>query len=294
MVKKSVDNTKWSKLNKRLYLKHENMYDISQWKGSVDNISTKDNNGIIEIRGDVALWDANEAIQILYGDKPVAMSADIEYNDEGIMFFTGFALEADPGVRDHEMFLSEAVKDELNGYYKASFSNIVNANTQSAERGLKEDNQKMENTEQKANEPQKEEPVSGEKPVNEVTENIVKELQSLKGEVQELKKANESKPEPKPEPKPIEQPQKTNSDNKGTVVEDKQLGESNAPKVETQMVDMKTIEKVAETIAEKFKPQEPKAMTVNEFPVDNVPQDEKTVDNIVNYLEKTRNGQTNI
>jgi len=52
---------------------------------------------------------------------------------------------------------------------------------------------------------------------------------------------------------------------------------------------------VAEKIAEKFRQQEPSAMTVAEMnDVDNRPLDEKTVDNIVDFFDKKRNGQNNI
>lgn len=303
MVAKSVNNTKWSNLNKRLYLKHENAYDIEKWKGKVDNIKSVTKNGVAEVRGDIALWDANEAVQILHGEKPIALSADIEYSEDGTMFFTGFALEADPGVRDNEMFLSDAVKNELNGYYKASFSNQIDTeqidntvstepnpiNTQSAERRLNENNQNMVDNTQTGNQ----QPVSGENKVSEVTENLVKELQGLRGDVQELKKVSESKPEVVQEVKSTPVPNNTNSNNEGTVIENKQLGMPE-PKVETQMVDVKTVEAIIEKVAEKFKP-EPSAMTVNEMaPIDNKTHDEKTVDRIVDYFEKTKHGQNNI
>lgn len=153
IVNNSVKNTKWTSLNKRLYLKHSGAFDISKWKGNVENIHADDGT----VYGDIEVWDAEEGIGIKYGKKPIAISADVEYNDNGIMFFKGFALENDPGVKDSKMFLSDAVKDELSGMYRASFSSELNTdnivqegtqtniispieenNTQSAERGFNE------------------------------------------------------------------------------------------------------------------------------------------------------------
>lgn len=298
MVNKSVSNTKWSSLNKRLYLKHENQYDISQWKGKVENINSDSG----EVRGDVEIWDANEALQILHGNKPIALSADIEYNDEGIMYFTGFALEADPGVRDVGMFLSDTVKNELSGMYHAKFSNIIDTqnpetkelsqtnqlNNQSTERRLLEDKptnmtEKIESVQDTTPIVQTESkqevqtpvvnPVSNEKEISNESKEYLDKVQILEARLAELENKvevpKEQPTEVKKEVKPVE--------NKATVVEDKNLSN---PIISDNMVDT-----LVDKIADKIKPL-PVPMTLNEFGGNIVDTEEETVNRLVDSLAK--------
>lgn len=275
-VSKSVENTKWSALNKRLYFKHENQYDISQWKGKVENVKSSNNAGVSEVRGDVEIWDANEALQILYGNKPFALSADIEYNDSGVMYFTGFALEADPGVRDVQMFLSDTVKNELNGYYHAKFNNVIDTkpelpitpeisqsqenDKQSAERRLKEkETTKMEN--------------------NEKQESVTSQNTDLQNKVIELETKLLKLEQRQVESKPVELPKETP---KPTVVE-------NAPQVLAQpnvkTLDDKDINSLVDAISERIKPFT-QPLTVNEFSGNVKDSEEEVVNRLVENLMK--------
>jgi hypothetical protein len=278
MVDKSVSNTKWSSLNKRLYFKHDNEYDISQWKGKVENITAS--NG--QVRGDVQIWDANEAIQILYGQKPIALSADIEYNNEGVMYFTGFALEADPGVRDKEMFLSDAVKNDMNGYYHAKFSNQIeiptevkvesqsqslDTNNYTTERGLEENKQKS-NMENEL------------KQVSENVSNIENKIDSLVNKFAEMDK-DKVETEVKTEPVMVkEEPMKEPIVNQETVVE-KQLPMVNSNQSE---LNDNVINTIVDKITQKLQPSIV-PLTVHEFS-GYVDREEEVVDRLEKSLAK--------
>lgn len=279
MVNSSVNNTKWSPLNRRLYLKHENQYDISQWKGNVENISSK--NG--EVRGDIELWDGNEALQIVYGKKPIALSADIEYNENGTMFFTGFALETDPGVRDVGMFLSDSVKNELSGYYHAKFSNLVDTNnldTKEATQTNQIDNQSterrlLENKPTNMVEEQKVEQVKEEQVNSNESKEYLDKVQVLEARLAALENKGVEVPKEQPIQKPVEEVKV--EERKETIIEDKQLS---GPIMNDNMVNV-----LVDRISEKIKPI-PVPMTVNEFGGEKVDSEEQTVNRLVESLAK--------
>jgi len=282
MVNSSVNNTKWSSLNKRLYLKHENQYDISQWKGKVENINS--NNG--EVRGDIEIWDANEALQIAYGNKPIALSADIEYNDNGMMYFTGFALETDPGVRDVGMFLSDSVKNELSGYYHAKFSNIVDTNNletkeiKEASQTNQIDNQSterrlLENKPTNMVEEQKVEQVKEEQVNSNESKEYLDKVQVLEARLAALENKVVEVPKEQPIQKPVEEVKV--EEKKETIIEDKQLS---GPVMNDNMVNV-----LVDKISEKIKPI-PAPMTVNEFGGQIVDSEEQTVNRLVESLAK--------
>lgn len=295
MVYNSVSNTKWSALNKRLYLKHDGAYDVSKWKGKVENIKTTKAPNAIEVRGDVEIWDAEEGIQIMHGGKPVAISADVEYNDAGTMFFTGFAIENDPGVRDNNMFLSDAVKNELSGMYHAKFSNELNTenveqpkvetqpnpiDTQSAERGLIDKQNETMTEENKVDETQ---PNTDSDLAKQVIERMDKMEASMTAELAKVQPKEEPKQEAKvdepatqPEPEKVEEPAKT----EGTVA-DKPLST-----VVPQGVDETMISSIADKVVEKIKPSLPQPVTINEFGSEVVDSEQATVNRLTESLAK--------
>lgn len=303
MVERSVSNTKWSKLNQRLYFKHANEHNLNEWNGKVENIKTVVNNGNIEVRGDVALWDADRAIKVLYGDEPIAVSADIEYNDAGIMFFTGFALEYDPGVRTNEMFLSDSVKAELDGYFHARFSNALEKpqenkieNTepipvdnkkenldenQSAERRLEEDKQEtnMVSEKESKSEPQTAQEQKASEMIKQMDEMMKKDknlLEVPKEQPVETKPVIVT-PEVKVEEKPVEVKA---AENRQTET-DKQL---NTPVPENTKLDDKMVDTLVERISEKLKPSVV-PLTVHEFGSEK-DGDEEVADRLVESLAK--------
>jgi len=284
MVDNSVRNTNWSALNKRLYLKHSGAFDVSKWKGKVENIHAKD--GIAY--GDVEIWDADEGVQIMYGHKPVAISADLDFNEQGIVFYKGFAIENDPGVRDSKMFLSDAVKDELSGMYHASFSseldtslimqqnasNQINPlNTQSAERRLNE-TVNMEG--------QKETPIVNSQPQNTqpvinvntsgADSELVRQLAEKLAVLEEKDKHNTMI---------IESIKSTQQTNQGTVSDTalKTVLANNNNSVDDFV--NKVVDKIRPVIT-------PKPMTMNEFSGqgDNYTGDQKTINRLAAYFEK--------
>jgi hypothetical protein len=285
-VNNSVKNTKWSPLNKRLYLKHSGQFDVSKWKGRVENIEAED--GVVY--GDVQIWDADEGLQILYGEKPVAISADIEYNDNGLIFYKGFAIENEPGVHDSKMFLSDAVKDELSGMYRASFSseldnNLIEQNkvdNQSAERRLIKETVNMEG--------QKDASVSNSQPVNTNSNQpsqpvinvnttgadteLVRRLAEKVAQLEESNKQNVAVIDSMKNIKPVEK-------NEGTVA-DTQLKTvvSN---------DDKSMDDFVNKVVEKIKPAiTPQPITMNEFSGqgDSLTGDQKTINRLAGYFEK--------
>jgi hypothetical protein len=283
MVSKSISNTKWSALNKRLYLKHDGAFDVSKWKGKVENIKETTNGQTSEVRGDVELWDAEEGIQIMYGHKPVAISADIEYNDAGVMFFTGFAIENDPGVRDNQMFLSDAVKNELSGMYHAKFSNELDTTqvsenktetqtnpieTQSAERRLLEDKQQTNMTETTN--------VTTQAPQNaDLAKQLVERIDSLETAMkQELAKATQPVEVPKEEVK-------TEVKAEGTVA-----AQPLSTVVPQGAIDENMVNTLTDKIVEKLKPSFPQPVTINEFSGDLVDPQTETVNKLVESLAK--------
>lgn len=278
MVKNSVKNTKWSALNKRLYLKHDGAYDVSKWKGKVENIKPVGE----EVRGDVEIWDAEEGMQILYGGKPIALSADIEHNENDIMYFTGFALENTPGINDVQMYLSDSVKNELNGMYHASFSaeldtaNIVNKETQvnpldnqSAERGLidKQTDNMTENKENTIN--------------KELVDKLVKDIGEVKGPVTEPSK-EEVKTEPIKEETKVEPVIEPVVKQEGTVADKPLSVVSPQENVSDKMIDT-----IVNRLAEKLKADLPKPVTINEFGGNQVvDSEEETVNKLAESLAK--------
>ena len=303
VVDKSVKDTKWSSLSKRLYINHDNADKFGSWCGKVENVHS--NQGAVY--GDVEIWDADKALKLLHGGSPFAISADIEYQEnEGNIdrvIFTGFALEYDPGVRDINMYLSDVVRNEMNNTFHARFSNIIEAkpetkpseddikktldeingkidslNTQSIERRLEKQNAKMEEDKKSS------EPAVTEQPKEEVKQEpkpqaeVQAEPNPLESRVQELeaKLAEMSKPKetPKEEPKVEAQPEKVA--NEGTVVESKPV--ESKPTIQ---MDESLMNNMVEKIAEKMKPQ---PMTVNEF--GGIPKDpeEETIDRLAESL----------
>jgi len=283
IVNNSVANTKWSSLNKRLYLKHSGAFDVSKWKGNVENIRADDGT----VYGDIEVWDAEEGIGIKYGKKPIAISADIEYNDNGIMFFKGFALENDPGVKDSKMFLSDAVKDELSGMYRASFSSELNTNnivqndtqvnpieqnnTQSAERRL---NETVNMEGQKATSVNQPNPTQSQptQPIINVntTGADVELVRKLSEKIEALEKKN------------VELSAKVETtQSKPTPVEE-------TPQIKTVMPS-DNVDDLVNKIAEKIKPViTPQPITMNEFSGqgDGLTGDRKMIEKLAGYFEK--------
>jgi hypothetical protein len=277
-VEKSVRNTKWSSLSKRLYTYHDNATKFGEWNGTVENVHTEDGN----VFGDVQIWDADKALKLLHGKSPFAISADMEYKEDGqgnidTIVFTGFALEYDPGVRDLNMYLSDSVKNEMNGMFHARFSNIVEnpelaveqpkeevkeetqVDTQSTERRLEiKQNAKMENE----NKPSE----------SEVTPKAP-EVNPLEAKVQELeaKLAEMSKPKEVPQEQPKEEP-------KATIVESTPVN----PTPNIISMDENAMATMVEKIAEKMKPIAP--ITVNEFGGEPKDPEEATIDRLAESL----------
>jgi hypothetical protein len=285
MVDNSVKNTKWSSLNKRLYLKHSGAFDVSKWKGNVENIESKDGT----VYGDVEIWDADEGVQILYGKKPVAISADISFNHDGILFYKGFAIENDPGVRDSKMFLSDAVKDELSGMYHASFSSELDTtlvmqqnavtqpntiNNHSSERRLNETvNMESQNNSPVVNQPQNTQPVINVNTSGADSE-LVRQLAEKLAVLEEKDKHNTMLIESIKNTQ-VAQP------SQGTVA-DSQL-KTVIP------TDDASMDNFVNKVVEKIKPSlVAQSMTTNEFSgqKDNVPGDQKTINRLAAYFEK--------
>jgi len=298
MVEDSVKNTKWSALNKRIYLKHDGAYDVSKWKGNVENIKAEKG----EVRGDVQIWDAEEGIQILYGGKPIALSADIEHNENDIMYFTGFALENSPGINDYQMFLSDSVKDELSGMYHAKFSNELDVtnieqnkietqsnpiDTQSAERRLLNDKQTDTMTEETKNENEvKTEQVKESndsilaKQLVEKMENIEKNMATEFAKLQpkeEVKEVKEDVVQDKPEVIPEVKPE---------VKEEGTVANTSIPTITEQVLDDKIVESIADKVAERIKSSFPEPITINEFGADVVDDETRTVNRLTESLAK--------
>lgn len=280
IVNNSVQNTKWTSLNKRLYLKHSGAFDISKWKGNVENIRADDGT----VYGDIEVWDAEEGIGIKYGKKPIAISADVEYNDNGIMFFKGFALENDPGVKDSKMFLSDAVKDELSGMYRASFSselntdnivqtstqvnpmtNIEQNNTQSVERRLNETVNMEGQKDTSVNQPIPQQPIIN---VN-TTGADVELVRKLSEKIEALEKKN------------VELSAKVETtQSKPEVKEDTQI---------KTVMPSENVDDLVNKIAEKIKPViTPRPITSDEFSGqgDGLTGDRKMIEKLVGYFEK--------
>ena len=286
MVNNSVQNTKWTSLNKRLYLKHSGAFDISKWKGNVENIRADDGT----VYGDIVVWDAEEGIGIKYGKKPVAISADIEYNDNGIMFFKGFALENDPGVKDSKMFLSDAVKDELSGMYRASFSselntdnivqndtqvnpmnNIEQNNTQSAERRLNETVNMEGQKDTSVNQSNPQQPIIN---VN-TTGADVELVRKLSEKIEALEKQN------------VELSAKVDA-TQTPKVEVKEEPVKEEPQIKTVMPS-ENVDDLVNKIAEKIKPViTPRPITSDEFSGqgDGLTGDRKMIEKLAGYFEK--------
>ena len=287
MVENSVKNTKWSALNKRLYLKHSGAFDVSKWKGKVENIRAE--NG--DVIGDVELWDGEEGISIAYGKKPVAISADIEYSpDTNVMFFKGFAIENDPGIKDTKMFLSESVRDELSGMYHASFSSELNTDnvgintsqinpitnqTQSAERRLEMKTVNMEG--------QNETPVNANVQTPQVPTQPVINVNNTGADVELVRKLSEKidalEAQGKQLSAQLEQKNTQPVATQGTVA-DTQLKNVSASD---------NLDDLVNKIAEKIKPViTQKPITMNEF--DGQPGvltgDGKTIDRLAGFFEK--------
>lgn len=289
MVNKSVKNTNWTSLNKRLYLKHEGAFDISKWKGNVENIRAEEG----KVYGDVHLWDAEEGIGILYGKKPAAISADISYNDSGVMFFKGFALENDPGVKDEKMFLSEAVRDELSGLYSASFSSELTTNemngvqtnainTQSAERRLLSETVNMES---QTNTPNANPTTTPKETVDRVSTPVIN-VNTNVSDVELVRKLSEK----------IEALEANNK-----VITDKLavVEQTKAPEVKTEGTvanaalktvmpeNINNVDDLVNKIAEKIKPViTPQPITMNELSGNAMVGDNKTIDRLAAHFEQ--------
>jgi hypothetical protein len=291
-VDKSVKNTKWSPLSKRLYTYHDNATKFGDWNGNVENVRSVDGS----VYGDVEIWDADKAMKLQHGKSPFAISADMEYKEDSrgnidTIIFTGFALEYDPGVRDVNMYLSDSVKNEMNGMFHARFSNIVEnpetlvkeaeevkeepkeeINTQSTERRLEKQNAKMEN-ENKPSEPEAKPEAPKEEPQVNPLETKVQQLEAQLAEMSKPKEAPVEQPKEVPQEQPKEEP-------KANVVESTPVN----PTPNIISMDENAMATMVEKITEKLKPVSP--VTVNEFGGEPQDPEEATIDRLAESLAK--------
>jgi len=287
-VNKAVGNTKWSSLNRRLVISHEKESDINSWGGKVENIKSN-NNG--EVLGDVEVWDPMQALKVSYGNSPYAISASFgckDYDENSKtptgLFFRNFALVANPGVMDDDMFLSDVIKDEMSGIYTMNFSSTlaspaeqtqpletkqedVETHTNSAERRLEKDTimEIKEDVNQNINMSSKS---------NEPTVNYDKRLDALESRFSEIEKSKSIVSEPVIET--IKESEPVKKEAVASIIA--------APTIVIN--EDKIIEGVTSKLSEKLEAMRPAPMTVNEFGSGIQSSENNLIDRLISGMKK--------
>lgn len=309
-VNKSVSNTKWNKQNSSLIYSHKDN-EAEAWIGNVKNIYSS--NG--STYGDLEIWDADTALKAKYGEAAFAVSAGIawpeSYDQPTNFFYRNFSLVTNPGVKDKDIFLNFSEKEKVGEYKTAIFSSSLNEIAESdntpkevaAEQITPLENINVETSEKISLgtinpekilevvpiEEQKEiiEVPKTESPADKLAQEIIdttlQEKYNNERRLQEEKLMENEKEVQINEPV-VEQKVEVKEESKQEISEQPKVVEA-SPVVSPEF-DEKTIESIADKLAEKINiNSSPAPVTTNEFSID-VNSEDAVVDRLVTNLLK--------
>jgi len=291
-VNKSVNNTKWNKINSSLIYSHKDN-EAEAWVGNVKNVFAE--NGAVY--GDLEIWDPDTALKAKYGEAAFAVSAGIAwpdiYDQPTNFFYRNFSLVTNPGVMEKDIFLNFSAKGNLGEYKIATFSSSLNEDLSSFDNTQKEqvteqitplENDKKEEVEIKSEEIKPEEIKQEIKEPEKVEETPIQEIVEENHTPQEIN-INERGLQ---ETSSMESEKESQNNN---VTEKVEVKETAKPTEEVKEIspeiDEKVIDSIVDKLAEKININpNPAPITTNEFGGNVINSEEAVVDRLVNDLFK--------